>query len=160
MASFKEAFAKARKELGAGKTFTWQGKSYTTNFATEDKPKEFSVDMAKSAINKAATKGQPMTSSPRPQARPVDKTPKGVTLAKASDIKTSKLESPKKAITTKVAGRGGYASGTAAGMPAKKKESTANYGNPVSNAAGNLGSKLGKTFADFTLGLADKKKKK
>lgn len=31
MASFKEAFAKARKELGAGKTFTWNGKLYSTN---------------------------------------------------------------------------------------------------------------------------------
>lgn len=37
MASFKEAFAAARKEKGAGKTFTWQGKSYTTDLASEKK---------------------------------------------------------------------------------------------------------------------------
>ena len=37
MATFKEAFAKARKELGAGKTFTWNGKSYTTDYAEEGK---------------------------------------------------------------------------------------------------------------------------
>ena len=33
MATFKEEFAKKRKELGAGKTFTWNGKSYSTNYA-------------------------------------------------------------------------------------------------------------------------------
>ena len=35
--SFKAAFAAARKEKGAGKTFTWNGKSYSTNRA-DDKP--------------------------------------------------------------------------------------------------------------------------
>ena len=35
MASFKEAFAKARKEKGAGATFTWNGKSYSTNIKEE-----------------------------------------------------------------------------------------------------------------------------
>jgi hypothetical protein len=34
--SFKKAFAAARKELGAGKTFDWNGKSYTTNYAEEE----------------------------------------------------------------------------------------------------------------------------
>ena len=37
--SFKEAFATARKELGAGKTFDWKGKSYTTNYAEEENTK-------------------------------------------------------------------------------------------------------------------------
>lgn len=31
--SFKQAFAAARKKLGAGKTFTWNGKTYSTNYA-------------------------------------------------------------------------------------------------------------------------------
>jgi hypothetical protein len=35
MASFKEAFAAARKKLGAGKTFEWNGKSYSTNYKEE-----------------------------------------------------------------------------------------------------------------------------
>lgn len=49
MASFKETFAKKRKELGAGKTFTWTDKNgkvgtYSTNYDEEqvdksDKPK-------------------------------------------------------------------------------------------------------------------------
>jgi len=43
MATFKEIFAKRRKELGAGKTFVWSkseggdGKSYSTDYATEKK---------------------------------------------------------------------------------------------------------------------------
>jgi hypothetical protein len=34
--TFSEAFAAARKELGAGKTFTWNGKQYTTNVLPKD----------------------------------------------------------------------------------------------------------------------------
>lgn len=37
MATFKEAFAAARKEKGAGKTFMWQGKSYSTDRADDKK---------------------------------------------------------------------------------------------------------------------------
>ena len=36
--SFGKAFAAARKEMGAGKTFTWKGKTYTTNTKEEVKP--------------------------------------------------------------------------------------------------------------------------
>jgi hypothetical protein len=36
--SFGEAFRAARASMGAGKTFTWQGKSYSTNRAGEGKP--------------------------------------------------------------------------------------------------------------------------
>ena len=35
--SFREAFAKARKEKGAGKTFMWDGRSYSTNTADDVK---------------------------------------------------------------------------------------------------------------------------
>ena len=35
MTSFSKAFAAARKEKGAGKTFQWNGKSYTTDYASE-----------------------------------------------------------------------------------------------------------------------------
>ena len=37
MATFKEAFAAARKEKGAGKTFTYKGDTYSTNYAEEEK---------------------------------------------------------------------------------------------------------------------------
>ena len=32
---FSKAFAAARKEKGAGKTFTFKGKSYSTNYASD-----------------------------------------------------------------------------------------------------------------------------
>ena len=41
--SFSKAFAAARKEMGKGKTFTWKGKSYTTDLKEEaaaKKPKK------------------------------------------------------------------------------------------------------------------------
>jgi len=37
--SFSKAFAAARKEMGKGKTFTWKGKSYSTNLKEEEAPK-------------------------------------------------------------------------------------------------------------------------
>ena len=37
--SFKEAFAAARKQMGAGKTFDWNGKSYSTNYAEKEQKK-------------------------------------------------------------------------------------------------------------------------
>jgi hypothetical protein len=63
MATFKEAFKAARAEKGAGKTFTWNGKSYTTDLASDKKaaPKP---------------KAKPMTSSPKPQAKPMQSSPK------------------------------------------------------------------------------------
>jgi len=48
MASFGKAFAAARKAKGPGKTFMWQGKSYSTNTASD------------------SGKGSAPTSSPRP----------------------------------------------------------------------------------------------
>jgi hypothetical protein len=44
--SFSKAFAAARKEMGKGKTFTWKGKSYTTDLKEEaaaKKPKSKAV---------------------------------------------------------------------------------------------------------------------
>lgn len=55
---FAAEFAKQRAALGAGKTFTYQGKSYSTNRA-DDKP----------------AKPAGMTSSPRPQAKPMASSP-------------------------------------------------------------------------------------
>jgi len=94
---FNKAFAAARKEMGAGKTFMYNGKSYSTNIAGEgkSKPKGFSVDMAKSAIDKAAGVKKPTASTPRPKARPVDKTPKPVAApAKITTSKIAKFKSP------------------------------------------------------------------
>jgi hypothetical protein len=138
---FNKAFAAARKELGAGKTFTWQGKSYSTNVAGEGKAKGFSVDRASKAIDKAVGVKKPTKDTPRPMARPVDKTPTPV--AAPAKITTTKLAAP--AATTKVAGRGGFASGPAAGMPAKKKETPAEREKRISAAT-----PLGKLVASFS----------
>ena len=61
--SFSKAFASARKEKGAGKTFTWKGKSYTTNYKEEEK---------KSGPTRPRRRPAQTTpsSSPRPKPRP------------------------------------------------------------------------------------------
>lgn len=95
MASFKEAFANARKKMGPGGTFMWRGKSYSTNLAGEGKSSAGaavardtmvalgraapSVPAAKAADNTPA-KGvpapeviggaKPVGSDKRPKARP------------------------------------------------------------------------------------------
>jgi hypothetical protein len=51
--SFSKAFAAARKEMGKGKTFTWKGKSYTTDLKEE------------AAAKKPKSKGVPVP-PPRP----------------------------------------------------------------------------------------------
>lgn len=57
--NFGKAFAAARKEKGAGKTFTWKGKSYTTNYKEE----------AKKPAKKTAKKTAPKSSA-RPKTKP------------------------------------------------------------------------------------------
>lgn len=79
------------------------------------KAKGFSIDMASKAIDKAAGIKTPTSTTPRPKARPVDMTPKPI--AATAKITTTKLAP---VATTKVTGRGGYASGPAAGMPQNK----------------------------------------
>lgn len=55
--NFGKAFAAARKEKGPGKTFTFEGKSYSTNMASDNK-------------------ANAPTSSPRPTARPTKNAPR------------------------------------------------------------------------------------
>lgn len=67
MASFASAFREARKSLGAGKTFTWNGKQYSTNLAEEGRssgrPKRETAPPPRPARTAP-------TSSPRPKSRP------------------------------------------------------------------------------------------
>ena len=78
MPSFKEAFAAARKAKGAGKTFTWNGKLYTTNYK-EEAPKATSPrPKAKPVTVKTPAKplAHPVSKPPvKPLAHPVSKTP-------------------------------------------------------------------------------------
>ena len=58
--TFSKAFAEARKRLGAGKTFTWNGKSYSTDRA-DSKP----------AVAKPKQRPAKMSAeNTRPKARP------------------------------------------------------------------------------------------
>jgi hypothetical protein len=85
--SFSRAFADARKEMGAGKTFTWRGNKYTTDMAEEAPTRSSrspgrSVDeiarSASAAIDRAGERrprmnprrDTGMTESPRPQQNP------------------------------------------------------------------------------------------
>lgn len=136
--SFGKAFAAARKAKGAGETFVWleseggDGKTYSTNIAGEgkSKPKEFSVDMAKKAIDKAVgpkpqrrpamstSEDAPMRTSPSPKKKPTD-------LMSTSSVSTPKVTTTflphvQKNTSPMVRGRGGYASGPASGMPSAK----------------------------------------
>lgn len=71
--TFKEAFAKARKEKGAGKTFTWNGKSYSTDYKQESSP-----------TRPRARPDRAPTSSTRPKSRPTPTRPRArPTTAKA-----------------------------------------------------------------------------
>lgn len=64
MATFAQAFAKARKEMGAGKTFTFKGKKYTTDRA-DDKKK-----------SKAETAPPKRPAAPKQQGRLINATSK------------------------------------------------------------------------------------
>ena len=66
--SFGKAFNAARKEKGKGKTFTWKGKSYTTNFKEEEKkPKVTRPKSRTEAVGGSATAPK---KSLRPKTRP------------------------------------------------------------------------------------------
>ena len=82
MASFKEAFAAARKKLGAGKTFEWNGKSYSTNLK-EEVSKPASAAPTKSIRPKAKTTAAPkpatdLTDSQRTSLNRVGRPPRSV----------------------------------------------------------------------------------
>jgi hypothetical protein len=67
--SFGKAFNAARKEKGKGKKFTWKGKSYTTNYKEEEKPKVTRPKARDTSKKVDGTKAAPRTSL-RPRARP------------------------------------------------------------------------------------------
>ena len=100
--SFGKAFAAARKEKGAGETFTWKGKSYTTDRA-DDKPskgKSGSTDiaaMAKEAIDRSGPtrpRARPGSDEKptRPRSRPTDKAATATSVS-TPEVSTEKLPS-------------------------------------------------------------------
>lgn len=95
--SFSKAFAAARKEMGAGKTFTWKGKKYTTDLKEE-------------------VKG---ASSPKPMARParLDAT-SGASRGVEGKVK------PKMPVAAKASGGAGAGAGGSAKVAAFPKKAT------------------------------------
>ncbi len=72
MTSFKEAFTAARKDKGAGGTFTWNGKKYTTDRADDKKatpgskaPPRRPTTKGPSVMSEAPTMGKSDTASQR-----------------------------------------------------------------------------------------------
>ena len=121
MASFKEAFAAARKAQGAGGEFTWKGNSYSTNIVGETgkkkKPKVMPAEdlakMVNAAIDKATGIQTPNASTPRPQPRPTTgefypPVTKESIAPNPDEIKVTKLPYE----DTSLAGRAGSALGT------------------------------------------------
>ena len=92
MASFASAFREARKRLGAGKTFTWNGKQYSTNLAEEGRssgrPKRETAPPPRPARTAP-------TSSPRPKSRP-DSTTRLVKAAGAAIDRAERQSSGKR----------------------------------------------------------------
>lgn len=85
MASFKEAFSAARKKLGAGKTFEWNGKSYSTNLK-EEVSKPASAAPTKSIRPKAKSAAAPKptkTPAPKQTKAPMTMEEKNVAALKA-----------------------------------------------------------------------------
>ena len=78
--SFSKAFAAARKAEGSGKTFTWKGKSYTTNYKEETGPKK--------SVTKSEGK---LTSSPRPKMRPKSESEITVSILPSNNPEVKKI---------------------------------------------------------------------
>lgn len=73
MTSFNEAFKKARKEKGAGATFMWNGKKYTTDYKEEVGAKK-GAGMKSSAVPNTRTKNEDMKTVRRNARAIVDTT--------------------------------------------------------------------------------------
>lgn len=70
--SFGEAFRAARADKGAGKTFTWAGKSYSTNAASDAPKRAATAPAVKRAAPASASKVSPTKASDKPAQRTVD----------------------------------------------------------------------------------------
>ena len=113
--SFGKAFAAARKEKGAGKTFTWKGNSYTTDRADDKKKSSSSsstdsvVDRARAAIDRA--EGE-RPRSLRPVARPKRDMSKEPTATKVETPKVTTTQLPPARTAAEMRGPAGSSRGT------------------------------------------------
>lgn len=116
--SFGKAFAAARKEKGAGKTFTWKGNSYTTDRADDKKKSSGSsgtdsvVERARKAIDSVEGK-KPL----RPVARPKRDMSQEPTATKVETPKVTTTELPPARTAAEMRGPAGSPRGPAKGTP-------------------------------------------
>jgi hypothetical protein len=99
MATFKETFAAKRKELGAGKTFTWNGKSYTTDRADDKKPAPTASNKPKArpAAPQSGASQSGTAGKVAPKAAPKESM-SGASRSAAGKVKP-KVDMPKRPIT-------------------------------------------------------------
>lgn len=117
--SFGKAFAAARREKGAGKTFTWKGNSYTTDRADDKKksketakaPTDSVVDRARAAIDREEGE-KPM----RPVARPKRDMSQEPTAKKVETPKVTTTELTPARTAAEMRGPAGSPRGTAKAM--------------------------------------------
>ena len=101
--SFGRAFGAERREKGKGKTFTWKGKSYSTNYKEETSGgssrsgEDSTVTRARRAIERAEAEKAP---SVRPRARPTEKPKVRPRARPAATAPTSKNASSPEVTTT------------------------------------------------------------
>lgn len=79
--SFSQAFSEARKKLGSGKTFTWNGKKYTTD--------------TKEDLSKTNASSKAISSNLKPSAKPSSKTKANPASASRAGMRTSTTSMPK-----------------------------------------------------------------
>ena len=112
--SFGKAFTAARREKGAGKTFTWKGKRYTTDRA-DDRPAQTDiVSRAQAAIDRAEG-GRPR--SLRPVARPKRDMSQNPTATKVETPEVTTTQLPPARTAAEMRGPAGSPRGPAKGTP-------------------------------------------
>lgn len=161
--SFSAAFAAARKEKGPGKTFTWKGKSYTTDRA-DDKP----------AGETVRPKARPAAPAKSPRPKPRSSKPRNVDSTGPAQPKQPAIEGnlkTKRATSVVATAKRGIASAEAkasragpktGGAKAADKPILRSRGAPGVNIRGDgpsLGDMLKKAFGGKG-GTSDKKKRK
>lgn len=89
--SFNAAFKAARKDLGAGKTFTYNGKSYTTNLAGEGRKAATSVRPVVTKVKSGNTAAPAAAAPAAASAKPVATTTESAKPAATGAIPTSAM---------------------------------------------------------------------
>jgi hypothetical protein len=145
--SFAKAFAAARKEKGAGKTFTWNGKSYSTN-TKEDVAKK-AAPRPRANPNRAPSVSSTAPARPARKdavVKPVKVTASGYTMT--NDMPAAK-SGASRSVAGKVSAKSGASRSTAGKVSPKSgaSRSVAGKASPKPKLAGFSESLLGRALA-------------